>query len=473
MRKIEFWVGKGTVRGMAKQIRLNAFEMTSAMLNSHGLWKHPDNVRTRRYKDLDYYTELAQLLERGKFDAVFFADVIGIYDVYKGSRDPAIREGVQVPLNDPAFAIPIMAQATKHLSFALTVSTTYDHPYAHARRMSTLDHLTKGRLAWNVVTSYLPSAARNFGHDEMMKHDDRYELADEFLEVAYKLWEASWEDGAIVNDVRRNLFADPSKVHEINHVGKFFRVPGPHLSEPSPQRTPVIYQAGSSPKGRDFAAKHAECLFVGGPTPEATRSSIQDIKNRAERYGRDPEEIKAFTFLNVVVAETEEEAELKFAEYSRLWSGEAAKAQYGGSSGYDLSRYTDLDAIFEYKHTEHGQSRAASLTKDAPKKLTVREVLGSFDRLSRKFAIVGDPRQVADGIQSYFEATGVDGFNLAHFVTPGSLVDFVDLVVPELQRRGIYKTDYEEGTFREKLFGPGKRYLPDHHPGAKVRTFPV
>ncbi|TVY03081.1 LLM class flavin-dependent oxidoreductase [Cohnella terricola] len=454
---------------MSKQIRMNAFDMTSAMHNSHGLWKHPLNVRTSRYKDLDYWTELAQLLERGKFDAIFLADVIGVYDVYGQNKDAAIRDAVQVPLNDPAFVIPAMAQATKHLSFALTVSTTYEHPYAHARRMSTLDHLTKGRLAWNVVTSYLPSAARNFGLQEMMKHDDRYEMADEFLEVVYKLWEASWEDHAIVHDVENRMFTDPAKVHEINHSGKYFKVPGPHLSEPSLQRTPVIYQAGGSQRGSDFAARHAECIFVGGQTPAQTKQYIQDIKNRAESLGRNPDHIKAFTFLNVVVAETTEEAEAKYEEYASLWSPEAAKAQYGGSSGYDLSQYSDLDAPFEYKHTEHGQSRAASLTKDNPKKLTVREVLNGFEQPGRKMSIVGNPQEVADGIQSYFEASGVDGFNLAHMITPGSLIDFVDLVVPELQKRGVYKTEYAPGTFREKLFGENQRLLPTGHPGANFR----
>ncbi|MFB9328078.1 LLM class flavin-dependent oxidoreductase [Paenibacillus aurantiacus] len=455
---------------MTKQIRMNVFDMTSAMHNSHGLWKHPDNARTTRYKDADYWVELAQLLERGRFDALFLADVIGVYDVYRQSKDPAIRDAVQVPLNDPAFVIPVMAHATRHLSFALTVSTTYEHPYAHARRMSTLDHLTKGRFAWNVVTSYLPSAARNFGHAAMMKHDERYAMAEEFLEVGYKLWEASWEDDAIVRDAERGIFAEPGKVHDVDHNGRYYRVPGPHLSEPSPQRTPVIYQAGASEKGRDFAAKHAECLFIGGSSPERIKAAIQDIKDRAAAYGRNPDHIKAFTFLNVVVAKTSEEAEAKFAEYASLWSGEAAKAQYGGSSGYDLSQFADPDAPFEYQHTEHGQSRAASLTKDQPRQLTVKEVLDSFERLDRKHAIVGDPQEVAERIERYFDESGVDGFNLTHLITPGSLVDFVELVVPELQRRGRYKTEYEPGTYREKLFGQGRRLLFEDHPGAAYRA---
>jgi FMN-dependent oxidoreductase (nitrilotriacetate monooxygenase family) len=454
---------------MTKQIRLNAFDMTSAMHNSHGLWKHPLSKRHIQYKDLDYWVELAKLLERGKFDAVFFADVLGIYDVYQDSKNPSIRDGLQVPLNDPAFVVPAMAAVTEHLSFAVTVSTTYEQPFGHARRFSTLDHLTKGRIAWNVVTSYLPNAARNFGLQEMIKHDERYQIADEFLDVSYKLWEGSWEDGAVTVDFAKEELVDPSKVHEINHKGHYFQVEGPHLSEPSLQRTPVIYQAGTSERGREFAAKHAECVFIGGETPEKIKFHIEDIRSRAEQHGRNPNHIKAFTFLNVVVAKTTLEAEEKFKEVAQYWSPDAAKAQFGGSSGYDLSQYKDLDSPFEYKHTEHGQSRAASLTTDAPKKLTVREVLGRFETLNRDNILVGNPIEVADAIQFQFEESGVDGFNLAHLVTPQSLEDFVDLVIPELQKRGIFKKEYEQGTFREKLFEDSTGLLPEDHPGSRYR----
>ncbi|MBW7459976.1 NtaA/DmoA family FMN-dependent monooxygenase, partial [Paenibacillus sepulcri] len=261
--------------------------------NSHGLWKHPDNER-RRYNDLGYWTELAQLLEKGKFDALFLADVIGVYDVYKGTRDISIQNAVQVPANDPSLIVPVMAHATKHLGFAVTVTTSYEHPFALSRRLSTLDHLTRGRVAWNIVTSYLPNAARNFGLDEMIKHDDRYEIAEEFLEVCYKLWEGSWEDDAVVFDTAGDIYADPAKVHEIAHKGKHFQVAGPHLCEPSPQRTPVLYQAGSSGRGRAFAAKHAECVFVGGQTPEALRFYVDDIRSQAKAFGRNPEEILMF-----------------------------------------------------------------------------------------------------------------------------------------------------------------------------------
>lgn len=454
---------------MTKQISLNLFEMAGSMHNSHGLWKHPQNTRHRHYNDLNYWVELGKLLEKGKFDAVFFADVAGVYDVYQSSRDAAIREGVQVPLNDPAFIVPAMAAVTEHLSFAVTVSTTYEHPFSNARRFSTLDHFTNGRIAWNIVTSYLPNAAQNYGHVDMVKHDQRYQIADEFLEVSYKLWEASWEDHAYIADVERNMLFDPSKVHEINHDGKFFRVKGPHLTDPSKQRTPVIYQAGTSERGREFAAKHAECVFISAPTSEKFRFYIKDIKERAAKYGRNPDNIKIFTFLNVIVAETTEEAELKYEEYNRLWSGEAAKAQYGGSTGYDLAQFKDKDAFFEYKHTEHGQSRAASLTTDAPKKLTVQEVLARFETIGKDHVLVGNPKEIADAIQYQVEEMGIDGYNLSHFITPGSIEEFINLVVPELQKRGIYKNEYEEGTFREKLFGYGNNLLPEDHTGAKYR----
>ncbi|UFU01324.1 LLM class flavin-dependent oxidoreductase [Radiobacillus kanasensis] len=449
--------------------------MNSAMHNSHGFWKHPKNKRHRSYKDLEYWIDLAKLLERGKFDAVFFADVLGVYDVYQNSKAPSIRDGLQVPLNDPALLISAMASVTENLSFAITVSTTYEAPFGNARRFSTLDHLTKGRIAWNVVTSYLPNAARNFGLQDMIKHDERYDIAHEYLDVSYKLWEQSWEDGAVVEDVVNQTLVDPNKVHEVNHEGKYFKVEGPHLSEPSLQRTPVIYQAGTSEKGREFAAKHAECIFVGGPTPERIRYYANDIRDRAKKHGRNPDNIKIISFLSVIVAETTEEAEQKYEEYNKLWSADAAKAQYG-ASGYDLAEYEALDPNepFEYrKPTEGGHYKAATLTKDAPKKLSVGEVLNRFESLDRNSIIVGNPTEVADAIQFQFEESGVDGFNLNHLVTPGDLEAFVDLVIPVLQERGLYKTEYKSGTLREKLFPQGKSTLPDDHPGSRFRRVPT
>src|ERR1700687_4316746 len=252
---------------MNKQIRLNAFAMNCVAHQSPGLWTHPRD-RTASYNRLPYWIDLAKALERGRFDLIFLADVLGIYDVYGGSPDAALRHAVQVPVNDPVLLIPAMAQVTEHLGFGVTSTLSYEPPYPFARRMSTLDHLTKGRAGWNIVTGYLNSAAAGMGLTVQPRHEQRYEIAEEYMQVVYQLWEGSWEDGAVLRDRDRRLFADPAKIHRIRHEGRFYRVDAIHLSEPSPQRTPVLYQAGASTSGRSFAAAHAECVFINGPSPQ-------------------------------------------------------------------------------------------------------------------------------------------------------------------------------------------------------------
>ncbi|QJD87576.1 LLM class flavin-dependent oxidoreductase [Cohnella herbarum] len=453
---------------MTKQIRLNAFDVNAAMHNSHGLWKHPESERYR-YKDLKYWVEMAQLLEKGMFDALFLADVYGFYDIYRGNRDAALRDAIQAPINDPSLIIPTMAYATKHLSFAVTVPTTYEQPYAHARRMTTLDHLTNGRIGWNVVTSFLPSAARNFGLDRMIGHDERYDIADEYLEVVYKLWEGSWEDDAVIRDTVKGIYTDPAKVREIHHEGKHYRVPGPHLSEPSPQRTPVLYQAGASPRGRAFAAKHAECVFIDGHSYESMKFYVDDIRAQAVAYGRHPDDIKVFMALSTIVGTTAKEAQEKFRELTELSSEEGPQAIYGGYTGIDLSK-GDPNQILTYQATDHGQTVLARYTKMSPKEMTYGEVIESVKKIGgRAVVLTGSAEQVADQMQAWMEKTGIDGFNLGHLVTPGSLKEVIDGVIPILQERGVYKTEYETGTMREKLFGAGRSRLPERHPGAGYR----
>ncbi|HTU06795.1 MAG TPA: NtaA/DmoA family FMN-dependent monooxygenase, partial [Trebonia sp.] len=237
-----------------KRLILNLFEMNCVSHITHGLWRLPGNNR-ERFNDIEYWTELAQLLESGGFDAVFLADVIGTYDVFRGSAETSIRQGLQIPNNDPAMVVPAMAAVTRHLGFGITFSTTYEPPFAWARRLSTLDHLTKGRVGWNIVTSYLPNAARNFGLDGEVDHGKRYEIADEYMDVLYKLWEGSWDDDAIIADREHNVFADPAKIRPIFHEGTYFKVEGPHLPSPSRQRTPVLFSATASGDGTKFAGK--------------------------------------------------------------------------------------------------------------------------------------------------------------------------------------------------------------------------
>ncbi|HBO0587698.1 TPA: NtaA/DmoA family FMN-dependent monooxygenase, partial [Pseudomonas aeruginosa] len=323
---------------MPREIRLNAFEMNCVGHQSPGLWAHPRD-RSSQYKDLEYWIDLARLLERGRFDGLFIADVLGIYDVLDGNGDAAIRQAAQVPVNDPLALITPMAAVTRHLGFGLTASLSFEHPYPFARRLSTLDHLTKGRIGWNVVTSYLESGARNLGQQAQLDHDRRYDYADEYLQVLYKLFEGSWEDGAVLRDRRRRIFSDPGKIHEIRHVGEHFQVPGIHLCEPSPQRTPVLYQAGASSRGKRFAAEHAECVFVAAPSKTVLKQAVADIRQRVAEAGRDPRKVLVFNLQTVVLGETDAKARAKFDEYRAFASYEGALALISGWTGIDFGQY--------------------------------------------------------------------------------------------------------------------------------------
>ena len=453
---------------MGKEIRLNAFDMNCVGHQSPGLWTHPRD-RSDSYKDLDYWTGLARTLERGKFDALFLADVLGVYDVYGGSADAALRHAIQVPVNDPLLLVPAMAQVTEHLGFGVTCTLSYEPPYTFARRMSTLDHLTRGRIGWNIVTGYLDSAAKGAGLKGQSAHDRRYDIAEEYMEVVYKLWEGSWEDDAVLRDRRRGIFAQPEKVHRIVHHGENYRVDAIHLCEPSPQRTPLLYQAGASGRGREFAAAHAECVFMSAPSKQVIAPLVADIRARAARRGRDPRDILVFTLITVIPGATEAEAKAKLADYRRHISHEGALALLSGWTGIDFSRYA-LDDELRYIKNDAMNSAIEALTVADPGKVwTVREIAEHVGIGGRGPLLVGSPAQIADALESWMAATDVDGFNLAYAVTPESFADFVDLVVPELQRRGIYKRDYRAGTLREKLQGSGRSRLAASHPGAAFR----
>jgi FMN-dependent oxidoreductase (nitrilotriacetate monooxygenase family) len=450
-----------------KQILVNAFDMNCPTHLVAGTWRLPES-QAARYKDLSYWTDLAALLERGLFDGLFIADVIGVYDVYEGTPDAALRAGAQIPANEPLLLVSAMAHVTKHLGFGITASTSFEHPYTFARRMSTLDHLSGGRVGWNIVTSYLQSGAINVGLDSLARHDNRYDIADEYLEVLYKLWEASWDEDAVVHDTERGIYTDPSKVHRIEHDGEYFKVPGIHMSEPSPQRTPLLYQAGASSRGKRFAGEHAEAIFVAAPTAEILGRQIADIRGLAGAGGRDPGDIKCFSAYAVVTGATEREARRKHDLYKRFSDAGGAMALWSGWLGFDLSPY-GLDDPLEIVPNEAVQSMAETFGGGGWK------VGDLIDRLSLSpdgSLAVGTGAQVADQIQEWIEISDADGLNLSHVVTPGSYADFIEHVVPELQRRGVYRTSYTEGTLRHKLFGRGPR-LHDTHPGAAYRRVPV
>lgn len=447
---------------MSKQIFLNAFDMNTPSHQSNGLWRHPRD-HSIEYADMAYWQDLARTLERGLFDGIFLADVTGIYDVYNSSPQAAIASATQVPVNDPFTLVPVMAAVTEHLCFGVTASIPYLHPNTFARLCSSLDHLTKGRIGWNVVTGYLDSAAKGAGMHKQAGHDTRYDIAAEFMQVVYKLWEGSWEDDAVVRDTERGIYADPAKVHAVRHDGEYFALDAIHLCEPSPQRSPVIYQAGASPKGQAFAAAHAECVFVADGKRDVVTDIVRTLREQVTLAGREPQDVKIFALLAVVVAESDAAAQEKFEEYQSYGLTEGALALVSGWSGIDFGAF-DPDAHISEVKSDAIQTIMRSIDVRSVRDWAKHLLVGGAAPV-----VVGSPQTVADQMQEWVAVTGCDGFNLAYTVMPECVTDFVDLVVPELQRRGAYRTAYTPGTMREKLFGRGPR-LAAPHPATRYRV---
>jgi FMN-dependent oxidoreductase (nitrilotriacetate monooxygenase family) len=431
----------------------------------HGLWRHP-RTKQLAYTDLDTWIDLARLLKRGRFDALFLADVIGLYGNYRGGWDTYVREGLQIPSNDPSMLLSALAHVTEHLGLAFTSSIVQDLPFNFARRVSTLDHLSKGRIAWNIVTNALANGARNFGLADLTEHDERYRCANEYMEVVYKLWEGSWEDDALILDVANGIHADPAKIHKINHFGRRYCVEGPHLAAPSPQRTPVLAQAGSSDAGRSFAALHAELQFIIAPNPETARSQIKNVRSRAVAHGRRAGDLLFLQGLSFIIGSTEQEARRKEAEIDQYLSLDGMLAHMSGGIGIDFGDVPWDQPIREVK-VEGVRSILQSVIAGVPhtRVATVADVARLLGKTTR---ITGTPEQIADNLEQWAEA-GIDGVNVMYSTTPGSFVDFIDYLAPELQRRGLMQREYSAGTLREKLFATGP-YLPDRHIGRSFRV---
>ncbi|MHA2787531.1 LLM class flavin-dependent oxidoreductase [Corynebacterium sp. S7] len=450
-----------------RHILFNAFDMNCVAHQSPGLWKHPQD-HARDYNTIDYWVNLAKTLEKGLFDGLFIADVLGTYDVYGSSNEATLRAGTQVPVNDPILLVSAMAHATQNLGFGITAGTAYEHPYPFARRLATIDHLSEGRVGWNVVTGYLPSAAQNMGETDQLPHDQRYDRADEYLEVIYKLLEGSWEDDAVQYNKETGVFTDPKKVHAINHHGEHFDVPGIAITEPSIQRTPVIYQAGASPRGLRFAGENAEAVFINSNTVETMKETVAKIRASAVEAGRDPYSIRVFAMETIITGATEQDALDKLAEYKQYIDPVGGLTLMSGWTGADLSLY-DLDEPITNIESNAIQSTAATISNGTGEGAwTVRKLgestgIGGFGPV-----LVGSGAQVASELARIQDETDLDGFNFAYAITPGSFEDIVEYVVPELQKLGRYKTKYTPGSLRNKLFGAGDR-LPDNHRGASYR----
>lgn len=452
-------------------LKFFAFDVTAPAHLTAGSWRDAVDQGVR-YTDLSYWTATARMLEEACFDGIFFADTVGYHDVYGGSADAAMRDAAQFPINDPTLLVSGMAAVTRHLGFGVTSSLTYEQPYALARKFSTLDHLTAGRVGWNIVTSYNESAARNLGLGTQIPHDKRYDMADEYLEVCYKLWEGSWQDDAVIRDAEAGAYLDPRRIHNIDHQGTYFNVPGLHLCEPSPQRTPTLFQAGASSRGMRFAANNAEAVFVNTMTPELSQRSVKKIRDAVAEAGRDPLSVKVLALITVIVAPTDAEAQEKYERHLRNVSYEGALARFAGWTGIDLSG-VDPDTPLEYVDVNGSQSMVEMFSKADPTRTWTTRQIAEFIGIGGSGAvIVGSPQTVAAELRKWHEVADIDGFNLSYATKPGGWQDFIELALPELRRQGLARDAYDEQatTLRESFYGAGRRYTLADHPASKIRT---
>jgi len=437
----------------------SAFLQNTVSHLQHGAWQLPE-AEQDRMNDLDLWVNLTRSLEDGGFDMMFFADMTGLVHEFSGGIEKFVASGLHIPCNDPMVIVSAICAATRRLGVAFTSSVLQLHPFEFARKMSTLDHATRGRIGWNVVTGMSDNAARNFGLEELVDHDERYEWAEEYMEVVYKLWQASWDDEALVLDKNAGIVADPRHVHRIDHKGQRYSVQGPHLVSPSPQRVPFLFQAGASSRGRDFAAKHAEVVFLLSPTPASAGRDAADIRRRCAEFGRDPRDIKIMQGMTFVVGDTHAAAEAEAARIDATLDDAAYVAFAGGVMGVDLG-FADLDQPIGDLRQRGTESVVAWLRQAIPdREPTVRDIARIHRSAGR---LVGTAEEIADGIQQWADA-GIDGINVINYTIPGSYLSFADSVMPELRRRGLARDteNADPSTLRARFTGSDR---PDErHP---------
>ncbi len=436
-----------------RQLHLGAF-MRPVSIHT-GAWRYPGAWPEANFS-FPAYKYFARRLEEAKFDALFMADHLALLNM----PVEALRRSHTVTSFDPLTLLPALAAVTERLGLIATASTTYNDPYHIARKFASLDHISNGRAGWNLVTTANPDAALNFGHDEHMAHGERYARAREFFEVVTGLWD-SWADDALIRDVESGIFFDPARLHVLNHRGKELSVRGPLNVARPVQGWPVIVQAGASEAGRQIAAETAEAVFTSAPTLADGQRFYADVKGRMKALGRDPEHLKILPGCFVVVGATPEEAKAKRARLDSLVHYESAIATLSIALGTDASRFDPdgpLPPIPETNQSKSGRERAIALAEREG--LTVRQLaqrLGGYAGL----AMVGTPAMIAEEMEAWLHGRGCDGFNIMFPWLPGGLDEFVDQVVPELQRRGLFRRDYEGTTLRDHLGlpRPGNRFF--------------
>ncbi|MDR6550548.1 LLM class flavin-dependent oxidoreductase [Paenibacillus qinlingensis] len=429
-----------------KQLHLGAFIF--GVGHHVAAWRHP-HTDTKGLLTLDFYRKFAQIAERGKFDMIFVEDIPTLPE----RLDTAVRHTVPVRA-EPLTLLSALASVTKHIGLAGTVSTTYSEPYHVARKFASLDHLSGGRAAWNVVTTSMEITAQNFGRDHHLDHSLRYERAKEFVDVVTALWD-SWEEDALVIDKASGIFADPDKVHTTAHQGTHFSVRGPLNVPRTPQGRPVIVQAGSSTTGQAFAAQTAEVVFTAWQTLAEAQGFYASLKGQLPAYGRSPDELKIMPGILPIIGRTEEEAREKEAALQELVHPSVGLSMVSGVLRHDLSAYPldgPLPDLPDSTEINGGKSRYQLILDMARREqLTIRQLIARVTGARGHRTIAGTPVQIADMLEEWFLKEACDGFNIMPPYLPEGLEQFVDLVVPELQRRGLYRTAYTGRTLREHL----------------------
>lgn len=419
-------------------------------------WRYPGGTPDANF-NLKALISYAQTLERGLFDAFFMADHLAVLNMPM----EALKRSATVTSFDPLTLLPALAQHTQHLGLIATASTTFEPPYTLARRFASLDHISEGRAGWNLVTTSNPDAALNFGMDEQMEHGERYARAREYFDVVTGLWD-SWADDAFIRDVESGIYFDPSRLHVLDHKGKYLKVRGPlNIARPV-QGWPVMVQAGASDAGRQLAAETAEVVFAAGGPIEAGRAFYADVKARTAKAGRDPDHIKILPGAFVIVGASLDEAREKRARLDSLVNYDSGIAALSIAIGQDARAFDPdgpLPEIPETNASKSGRERVVALARR--EKLTVRQIAGRLGGYGG-LAMMGTPAMIADQMEEWFNTGACDGFNVMFPYLPGGLDDFVDKVVPELQRRGLYRTAYEGRTLRENLGlpRPDNRFFP-------------
>lgn len=448
----------------ARPLLFSAFLLNSVSHIMHGLWVDP-NARNTQFNRLGHWTNLARELEEWGYDFLFFADGVGLTATWQGSHEYVVTRGLQFPRNDPSVLISALAAATRNLGLVYTSSVLQLHPFEFARKASSLDHYTDGRLGWNIVTGTSTNGFRNFGFEDAVEHDARYEWAAEYLDVVFKLWEGSWDDGALIQDRETGIHADPARIHKIHHRGPRYTVEGPHLVSPSPQRTPFLFQAGSSVVGQRFAAANAEGTFLLSPSPQVAGVVVKETRAALAEAGRDPNDITFIQGLSFVVAPTRSEAEDKARHLLRNRTLQSITYHVLGiAMGFDGGHLPLDTPISELPTVPGSRGHLRSLAVDSQlSNPTLRDLVEMVDGRNR---LVGTPEEIADKLEEW-RAAGIGGINVIPTTLPDGFRDVAELLFPELEKRGLFTTD-KSGTLRQKITGRGD-LLPASHPASRFR----